>query len=240
MTVARKPGRWVARVSVGKLAKWNFKLLVYYAKLCELRIRPVFLDEINDNALSSIEDHHNISTLRDNIEESLPVITQILITNNIDLVWEIVNGHLEAIYGTKVGPVLWCVYDTFPPKHHGIFPTLDYISIDEELVARFPMIIDSNSGSHDEATANDIHVRDCTAVYCTCDNIILRDLSHIFSESALWVHAKCDVKTQYERLAYKQIYNNFSGRKLLGKPNASCETMIGRLEYHDKKKIFNW
>ena len=65
------------------------------------------------------------------MEKSPPVINQIQITNKIDLVWEIINEHVEAIRGTKGVTVLWCVCDTVLPKDHRIDPTLDYISIDE-------------------------------------------------------------------------------------------------------------
>ena len=51
-------------------------------------------------------------TLHENTEKSLTVITQTHITNNIDLVWEIMNDHLEAIRGTKGVTVLWCLHDT--------------------------------------------------------------------------------------------------------------------------------
>ena len=55
VTVARTPVRGVAGVLVKELAKWNFRLLVYYAKLCDLRIRPVILADTNDNSLRSIK-----------------------------------------------------------------------------------------------------------------------------------------------------------------------------------------
>ena len=66
VTVARKPCRGVAGVSVDKLAEWNFNLLVYYVKLCELKIRTVVMSDINDNSLRSIEDHQNLATPHDN------------------------------------------------------------------------------------------------------------------------------------------------------------------------------
>ena len=99
------------------------------------------LDDIDDNSLRSIEDHRNHATIHDNMEKSLLVITQSQINKNIDFVWEIVNQHLEAIRGTKGVPVLWCVCDTVSPKDHTIDLALDYISIDEYLVAKCPMIL---------------------------------------------------------------------------------------------------
>ena len=59
------------------------------------------------------------------------------------------------------------------------------------------MILASYSGPCDEAMANDIHVRDCTVVYHTDNNIVFCDIYHIFSRSALWGHAKCASKTRY-------------------------------------------
>ena len=91
LNVACKPGGGVAGVPAAKLDECNFKLLVYYVKLCELRIRPVVLDEIKNNALRSIEDHRNLATLHGNMEKPPPGITQRHISKNIDLVWEIVN-----------------------------------------------------------------------------------------------------------------------------------------------------
>ena len=87
VTVACKPGGGVAGAPVTELAELNFKLLVYYVKLCELRSRPVVLDDIGDNALRSIKYHRNYATIHGNTEKSPPVITQIQITKNIDLVW---------------------------------------------------------------------------------------------------------------------------------------------------------
>ena len=67
------------------------------------------LADIDYNSLSIIEYHRNHATLHDTMEKSLPVITQIQITKNIDLVWEIVNEHLESIHFTEGVPVLWYV-----------------------------------------------------------------------------------------------------------------------------------
>ena len=120
VTVARKPGGGVASVPVAELSKWNFKLLVQYVKICELRSRPVVLADINDNSLRSIEYHQNLVTLHENAEKSLPVITQTHITKNIALVWEIVNEHLEASYCTKGVSVLWRVLDTVSSKTIGL------------------------------------------------------------------------------------------------------------------------
>ena len=50
---------------------------------------------------------------------------------------------------------------------------MDYISIAEELVARCPMILASYTGPRDEATADDIHMHDCTVIYCTDNKIVL-------------------------------------------------------------------
>ena len=92
------------------------------------------------------------------------------------------------------------------------------------------MILASYSEPLDEATADDIHVRDRTDVHCTDNKIVFHDISHIFSRSALWVHAKCSFNTRDGRLVYKRIYNNLFGRNALGNRNAACETKIGRLE----------
>ena len=76
MTVARDPFGGVDGVPVEELAEWNFKLLVYSVKMCELRSRPVVLADIDDNDLSNIEDHRNLATLHENMEKSPPGITQ--------------------------------------------------------------------------------------------------------------------------------------------------------------------
>ena len=93
-TVAHKPDRGVAKIPVANLAEWNFKLIVYYVKLCELRIRPVVLAVIDGNALKRIEYYLNHLALHNNMEKYLPVITQSQITKKIDIVWDIVNEHL--------------------------------------------------------------------------------------------------------------------------------------------------
>ena len=195
---------------------------------------------INDNALKMIEDHRNLVTLHDNAQKSPPVITQTQITKNIDLVWQIVNDHQEAIRGTNGVPVLWCVCDTVFPKYHRVDLALDHISIDEELVVICPMILASYVGPCDEATADDIYVCDYTAIYCTDNKIVFCYLSHIFRGGALWAHTKCAVKTRNKRLAYKWIYNHLFGENALVNRNAMCETTIGYLEYHGEEKSFNW
>ena len=112
-------------------------------------------------------------TFHENAEKSPTVITHIYTTNNIDLVWEIVNEHLEAICGIKGVPVFCCVHNIVFPKYHRVDPAIYYISIDEELVARCAMILASYSVPCDEATSYDIHVRDCTAVYLMDNNVFL-------------------------------------------------------------------
>ena len=102
------------------------------------------------------------------------------------------------------------------------------------------MILSSYAGLWDEATSNDIPVCDRTAVYPTGNKSVFRELTHIFSRSALWVHSKYAVKTRGRWIMYKRIYNHLFGRNVLGNRNAACETMIGRLKYHGEKKTFNW
>ena len=57
VNVDHKPGGGVVGVPVAELAKWNFKLIFYYVKIRELRIRPMVLAEIDDNDPRIIEDH---------------------------------------------------------------------------------------------------------------------------------------------------------------------------------------
>ena len=197
------------------------------------------LADINENLLGSIEEHWNLRNLHKNREKSPPVTTQTHITNNIDLVWEIVNEHIEAIRGKKGVPVLWYVHDTILPKDHRVEPTLDYISIDEELLARCPIIIASYAGPRDEAMDDDVRVRDFTAVYLTDNKIFSREFAHIFGGSTFWVHANCGVKKINGQFAYKQIYNQLFGRNTLGNFDAVYETTIGLLYYHAKKNSFN-
>ena len=96
-------------------------------------------------------------------------------------------------------------------------------------MALFPKVIDSYAGPRDEAMDDDIHMRDRTDVYGTDNKIFFRELSHIFSRSALWVHAKCDVKTCDGRVVYKLINNHLFGSNSLGNRDAACETTIGKL-----------
>ena len=122
------------------------------------------LVNINNNALVSIEYHRNLATIHYNIEKSLPMIIQIQITKTIGLLWEIVNDNLEAICGTKGVSVLWFV---------NLFdPSLDYINIDEELVATCPIIIASCAGTRDEDIAYEIHMCDHPAMYRISNKII--------------------------------------------------------------------
>ena len=102
------------------------------------------------------------------------------------------------------------------------------------------MILSSYNGLRDGATDDDIHIRDCTAMYCTDNNIFFCDISHTFSGSASWVHAKCAFKTHDRRLAYNRIYKNLFGRNALVNSNATCEATIGHLDYHVENKNFNW
>ena len=102
------------------------------------------------------------------------------------------------------------------------------------------MILYVYARPRNEDTDTDIHVCDCNAMYCMDNKIVLREISHIFIRSTLWVHAKCAVKTRNRRFVYKRIYSHFFGRNALENRNAACETMIERLEYYDKKKSFNW
>ena len=81
-------------------------------------------------------------------------------------------------------------------------------------------------------------MHDHTSVYRTDEKIFFRELSHIFSRSALWVHSKCAVETRNRRLMYKRIYNHLFDTNALGNRDAACETTIGYLEYHCEKKIF--
>ena len=76
VNVTRNPGGGVDDAPVDKLAEWNFKLLVYYDKICELRSSLMVLADINDNSLRRIEDNQNLATFHVNSDNSPLVITQ--------------------------------------------------------------------------------------------------------------------------------------------------------------------
>ena len=81
----------------------------------------------------------------------------ILYKLNVDRLWERVNEYLAGIRGHKGVPIAWCVRDTMFPKDHLIDPAIDYASLDNEMVARCPMIFSTYAGPRDANSCNAIN-----------------------------------------------------------------------------------
>ena len=172
IAVVCKPGGRATGVAVAALAKWDLKLLVWLVKLQTMCIRPVDLGDITPHDLTVHEDLKDTIEKYDNDTIKMPALTDAMIKLNVDRLWEPVNEYLAGIHGHKGVPIAWCVRETMFPKDHLIDPAINYPSLDDEMVARCPMILSTYSGPQDEDSCNAINPREFTNLFRQ-DNQIL-------------------------------------------------------------------
>ena len=125
---------------------------------------------------------------------------------NVDWLWECVNEYLAGICGHKGIPIAWCVLYTMFPKDHLLDPAIDYASLDNEMVSRFPMILSNYAGPRDADSCNAINPREFTKMFRQDSQIFYQELLHMLGHLSFWVHAKAAAKNKDGRLAYRCIY----------------------------------
>ena len=167
--------------------------------------RPVDLCAIKTHDLTVHEDLKYTIEKYDNDTIKMPTLTDTMIKSNIDRLWECVNEYLAGIRGHKGFSIAWYVHDTMLPKDHLLDPKIDYATLDNEMVARCPMIISTYYGPHDTDICNAINPREFTKMFWQDNQIVYRELSHMLGHLSFWVHAKAAAKTKYGWLAYRRI-----------------------------------
>ena len=162
IAVTRKTGGRGTGVAVAALAECNFKLLVWLVKLQTMCIRPVDLGAITPHDLTVHEDLKDTIENYDNDTINMPTLTDVMIKLNVDLLYDRVNEYLAGICGHKGVLIARCVRDTMFLKDHLLDPAIDYDSLDDEMVARFPMILSTYAGPHNADSCNAIKPREPT------------------------------------------------------------------------------
>ena len=94
-----------------------------------------------------------------------PVITQSLIENNIDVVWDLFHEHLESIRGIHGVTILWCTCTKVFLKYQLLDPSQEYLYVDKEMIDWFPIILESCGQPRDEVWANTIGLRIRTPMF---------------------------------------------------------------------------
>ena len=196
------------------LAKCNFKLLVWLVKLHTMFICPVELFAIKPHDLTVHEDLKDTIEKYNNDTIKMPTLTDGMIKSNIDRIWERVNEYLAGIHGHKDVPIAWCVQDTMLPKDHLLGLAIDYTSLDNEMVAHFPIILSTYSGPCDADSCNAINQREFTNMFRQDNQIVYREFSHMLGHLSFWVHENSAAKTKDDRLAYRRIYHQILGLTL--------------------------
>ena len=154
------------------LIEWNFKLLVWLVKLQTMCSRPIDLGAITTHDLTVHED------LKDTIEKysndtiKMPTLTDAMIKSNVDQLWERVNEYFTGICGYKGVPIAWCVRDTMFPKDHLLDPAIDYASLDDEMLARCPMVLTTYAGPRDADSCNAINPHEFTKMFQQDNQIV--------------------------------------------------------------------
>ena len=99
------------------------------------------LGTITTHDLTVHEDMKDTIEKYDNDTINMPTLTDAMFKLNVGRLWERVNEYLAGMHGHKGVPITWCVRDTMFPKDHLLEPAIDYASLDDEMVARCPMIL---------------------------------------------------------------------------------------------------
>ena len=97
-----------------------------------------------------------------------------MINLNVDRIWECVNKYLASICGHKGVPIAWRVQDTMFRKDHLLDPSIDYASLDDEMVARCPMILSTYDVPHNADSCNAINPGGFTNMFRQDNQIVYR------------------------------------------------------------------
>ena len=235
----RRPGGAGNGAPVSEKAEHNFGLVVKLFKYWLNTSRIVRLNAVSLALFPTVEHHAKVVDDWQNSEHEPPEISANWIKRDPNGVWDALKEWLATWRGCTGAPLAYVVRDAlFPPQDPD--PAGNYMTIDDELIARMPIVLSTIARTDDPDALEGSALANFDVSF-KIDNVAVYDcLKKALGSTTLWIHAKGHQRTKNGREAWRSIYAHTFGQSAMNARHTANRSDIEALVYTGEKNRQNF
>eukprot|EP00804_Cyclotella_cryptica_P003089 CCRYP_006074-RA/>CCRYP_006074-RA protein AED:0.29 eAED:0.04 QI:0/0/0/0.75/0.33/0.5/4/0/1079 len=233
--VLRRPGGTNAAgaadpgTKVSARAEDNLKLAIYYVKHQDRVSRAVNVGEITlTNVCKLIKQR---DTERNHTDPDTPPMID---SKDWPKTMEAVEEYLRQFRGVNDVPLSYVVRIALAPKPVLTNPATNYLTLDEEMIARAPILVPGTAGVIADLEVNGPF----TESFMTDRTTAWDKIAVLFQNHEAWTYAKPARRTRNGRAGFFGVYNHFLGPNNVDHMASKAERRLRDVNYHGEKR--NW
>ena len=235
--VLRRPGGATAGgnadpgLKVSARAEFNLKLAIYFIKHQDRVSRVVRPGDID---LAGIR---RLVKQRDTEEgHTDPDIPPKISIKDWPATMEAVEEYLRQFRGQNGVPLNYVVRKDLKPIRAADDPAINYDTLDEEMIARAPILESTAAGALAELELNGPFVDS----YITDRTLAWDKLAPLFQTHESWTYFKSARKTRNGRMAFKAVFNHYLGPNNVDHMATKAERKLRDTIYRAETRQFNF
>lgn len=234
--VLRRPGGTNAAgvadpgTKVSARAEDNLKLAVYYVKHQDRVSRNVNVGSITLAAVRKLVKQRE--TENSHTDPDTPAID----SKDWPKTIEAVEEYLRQFRGINGVPLSYVVRKDLIPTTAANDPSTNYSTLDEEMIARAPILEAGAAGTLDDLEKNGPFVD----TYMTDRTTAWDKLAVLFQNHASWTYAKPARRTRNGRLGFYGVFNHYLGPNNVDHMASKAERRLRDTAYHGEKRHWNF
>ena len=234
ISVVRKPGGGQDGHVVSFTAQTLFHSLVYYVQHRRRTSRPIDVGVIDKTTVRALRFQQDMEK---NWPSDTTTVDDVKVNfKNMPKTMELVMDVIRKKRGVTGARLDYVLRKELRPKTSASDPSTNYATIDEEVVARHPIVTSGAPADDSVAEAQgpfDQHfVVDSQAVYDI--------LFSIFGNTEAWTYSKDFRKGKWGRKLWMKLQSHYLGANMIDHMAAGMEATLRALTYRKATKNFNW
>lgn len=237
------PGGTTASIAVTASAELNLATAAYIARYWERASRPHGPADIVLDPPQLFEEAEIQEALETDWGNTSAVFNRVVDSDLKDggfrRVVEDLDENLKLVRGAKGTLLAYLRRPNILVKPHDDDDEANYVTKDEELIARMPIVLDD----HVDDPIADLEAGGAATRFphANRDNAILfSHVKKVFGKCSIWVHALDAVSTQDGRLALRLLELNMMGKNELDSRDELNNAKIRSLRWYGQKRDSNW
>jgi hypothetical protein len=233
--VLRRPGGTNAAgaadpgTKVSARAEDNLKLAIYYVKHQDRVSRAVNVGEITLTNVRKLIKQRD--TERNHTDPDTPPVID---CKDWPKTMEAVEEYLRQFRGVNDVPLSYVVRIALAPKPAVTDPATNYLTLDEEMIARAPILVPGTAGIIADLEVNGPF----TESFMTDRTTAWDKIAVLFQNHEAWTYAKPARRTRNGRAGFFGVYNHFLGPNNVDHMASKAERRLRDVNYHGEKR--NW
>ena len=225
--VIRKPGGGAAGRQVSSRSQDNLVLLTYFARHQARVSRTIVIGNVNQDVIRGLRrqrdlERHWSDNITDYIKPDLKDMAKTM---------ESTRDLLSKMRGSTHVRLSFCVRRNLRPADEADDPATNYESIDDEMIARHPILLDNDpNGTEEDGPWDPFFLMDQAKVWDVLDAC--------WRDSPLRVHGKATQAGKKGRKYWRKIFDMYLGAHMVDHMAASIDATLRGLTFVGNKR--NW